>query len=152
MSKKIAWMMVSCLIIVAMVLGSCATEEEEASVAEEEETDEEVTEEEETAELVPTDPTMVYDTLGNLVEEPQYGGTLNLEINTAVFLDLSPGRGVLSGHQAKNKVYDFLLQADWTKGPMGTNEAYFDNRTRPEGFTGSVAESWVLRFLIIVIF
>ncbi len=156
MSKKIAWLLLSCVIIVAMVLGSCAAaveEEEEAPVTQEplpeatgpaEVVLPPTAEEEPTAEVVPTGPDMVYDSMGRLVEAPQYGGTVYLSIGAYMVAQINPAKSAM-GAPIKELIYEWVQQADWTKGPAGTGEHKFDGYLfGPEFFTGAIAESWEL--------
>jgi len=136
-----------------MVLGSCGGAEEEVvtPTTEEEEAapttgivvipgaDEE--EEEEAAEVVPTGPVMVYDSQGNLVEAPQYGGTLYLEWEANADA-ISPARQH-APCRAKELVYEWVHQADWTRGPAGTGEHPYTGTFIGGSFLiGCIAESW----------
>jgi len=155
MTKKIVWLMLSCLIVVAMVLGSCggAAEEEGPAVEEEEvaptegvvvipEAEEE--EEEEAAEVVPTGPDMVYDSQGKLVEAPQYGGTIYLSLSGGHIDNITPAKNAM-GSPVKELIYEWLQQANWAKGPAGTGEHGYDGYIfGTEFMTGAIAESWEL--------
>ena len=154
MTKKIAWLMLSCLIVVAMVLGSCGgpAEEEEAAPTVPEEapapTVGEVVipqaeeEEEEAAEVVPTGPEMVYDALGNLVEKPQYGGTVYLALDGGYIDHITPAKQSM-GAPVKEMVYEYWQQVDWMKGPAGTKEHEFRGyNIGKDLFTGAICESW----------
>ena len=71
------WLVLSCLIVAALVLTSCApaAEEKEEVVTPEEKEEEVVTPKEEKEEVVAPEKEMVRDALGRMVEKPQYGGT-----------------------------------------------------------------------------
>jgi len=86
---------------------------------------------------------MVTDSLGNLVEKPQYGGTIYVswEANTDT---ITPARNS-SPCQAKEPVYEWMQQADWARGPAGTGEIdYAGYNIGTEFLTGAIAESWEL--------
>jgi len=157
MTKKIVWLVLSCLLALAMVFGSCtaAEEEEEPVVTEEEEEEEEeeeptapevtpptIEEEEEEEEVVPAGPEMVYDSQGKLVEAPQYGGTVYLSLSGGYIDHITPAKNAM-GSPIKELVYEWMQQADWTKGPAGTGEHQYDGYIfGAEFMTGAVAESW----------
>jgi len=153
MTRKILWLVLSCLIVVAMVFGSCtATEKEEEPVVEEEEEAPgplitplaQIEEEEEDEEVVPAGPVMVYDSQGKLVEAPQYGGTIYLSMSGDYIDQISPAKQGFGG-RVKELVYEWMQQADWTKGPAGTGEHQYDGYIfGAEFFTGAIAESWEL--------
>jgi len=87
MIKKVMWLVLSSLIVVALVLASCgpAAEEGEKEAVKGEVTKEEATTkvEEEKEEVVAEEKEMVVDpSSGELVEKPRYGGTLTLTIST----------------------------------------------------------------------
>jgi len=130
MKKKIVWLVVSCLMVAALVLASCApavVEEEVVPVAEEEEVVEE--------EVVPA------------VTGPQYGGTLTvlqwhcaLEPQTFDPADRNWIVDVYTSPYMEN-----LATADFEKyGPRGTNEfAFVDLEYVPTEFLRpNLAESW----------
>ncbi len=124
MKKKILWLALSCLMVAALVLGSCApavTEEEEVAPPVEEE--EEVT----ITEVVVEE------------EEPQYGGTYTFAITGwGTFEPAVP-----YPHHQWLPAYDSLLAADITRGPGGTGEIKIASTWVPdEYFIGFLAESW----------
>jgi len=155
MTKRIAWLMLSCLLAVAMVLGSCGgAEEEVVTPAIEEEAapttgvvvipGAEEEEEEEAVEVVPAGPEMVYDSQGKLVEAPQYGGTIYLSLGGGYIDHITPAKNAM-GAPIKELVYEWMQQADWTKGPAGTGEHQYDGYIfGTEFMTGAIAESWEL--------
>ena len=148
MKKRIAWLILSCLIVVALVLTSCGPAEEE----EEEETQtvvgtvEEVEEEEEEEEEEVTAPT-----------GPQYGGIATLASATDItYFDEVVG-GNYGGHvyaPSTKFTHNELLQGDWTRGPAGTGEFDWtvggDNRMDQKA--GCLADSWTIPELGTVIF
>ena len=139
--RRIVWVLLSCLVVLALVLASCgpaADEEEVVTPPGEEEVappekEQAVTEEKE----------MVTDALGRLVEKPRYGGTFVITYAAGPLvwderLGPAQSRGWLSpGNET-------LLVGDWTRGPSGTGEASFlyDDMPRQEHFVGQLAESW----------
>jgi len=138
MYKKIVWLMLSCLMVVALVLTSCrpaAVEEKEEAVLPEEEEEVVPEEEEEEEVVVPAK------------EEPQYGGTLTvlqwhcaLEPGTFDPVDRSWLVEPYTSPYMEN-----LAMGDFEKyGPRGTNEFTFtDMEFIPtEYLRGCLAESW----------
>lgn len=127
--KKVAWLILSCLMVLSLVLASCApavTEEEEAPPVVEEE--EEVVEEEV---VVPA------------VGEPQYGGVLNFCLGASPQgwdQAFAPQYTIQPG----NLVNEQLFIGDWARGPAGTAETgWLLNLCPPLDFlVGSLAESW----------
>jgi peptide/nickel transport system substrate-binding protein len=116
MGKKIVWLAVSCLIVVALVLASCAQEveeEEEGKVVVGEV--EEVEEEEEEEEVVEEGPVMVRDVKGRLVEKPQYGGTVTVSASSNPSA-WDPWRSLSGGAAdfALGSIYDVLQGGDWS--------------------------------------
>lgn len=131
MKKKIVWLVVSCLMVAALVLASCApavVEEEVVPVEEEEEVVEEVV---------------------SAVTEPQHGGTLTvlwfhagLEPQTWDPADCNWIVDPFTSPYMEN-----LGMGDFEKyGPRGTNEFAFTDLEYmpPEFLRGCLAESWEL--------
>ena len=129
MKKKIAWLMVSCLMALSLVLASCApavTEEEEVVTEEKEEVVTEEKEEVVTEEVVvEKKPEMVRDALGKLVEKPRYGGTFiaHLSADTTGFDELFYRQTANYSHKL---THEELFGGDWAKGPAGTGETAWD--------------------------
>lgn len=132
MTRRIVWLVLSCLLVVALALASCGpaeVEEEEGKTVvgkvEEEE------EEEEEAAVEPVS------------EEPQYGGTLTvvrtLEPMSWNSRDINWQHNDVAGAYAET-----LLVGDLQKGPRGTNEWAFNAQAfvPPHIMTGHIAESW----------
>ena len=120
MKRKIPWLVLSCLMVVALVLSSCQA----ATVEEEKETETvagkvieketaEVEEEEEAAVVVAEGAEMVRDpTTGKMVEKPRYGGTITYRD------DNDPGDGLFDPWESgKNmtagSIYGILHGGDW---------------------------------------
>ena len=141
MKKKVVWVVVSCLIVVTLLLTSCAqvAEEEEEVVTPEEE--EEIVPVEE--EVVAEEKEMVRDSLGRLVEEPQYGGWLMLARSGSVTQwDEEFG---MPGHLVPQCLTnEDLGQVDWAKGPTGSGEYSLTSARypRPPLMAPCLAESW----------
>lgn len=143
--KKIAWLTLSCLMAVALVLASCGpatvekeegkavvgkVTEREAAVVEEKE---EVAAEEEEA-----GKEMAQDWQGRMVEKPQYGGTYTLLVpsgpTTTGWDPYGGGTGIHSVH------YEELGMADWLvdRNILPLTEYYIPLQYA----TGQIAESW----------
>lgn len=155
MRKKTAWLMLGCLIVVAMVLASCGPaeveEEEEGKTVVGEVIEGE--EEEEGEEEVEAGPEMVRDAFGKLKEKPLYGGTITFAFanptGTQILDPLYSTRGGLNAIQT----YGRLGTADWSKGPQGTNEFPFNSSYIPDEYLmGDVVESWEIIDLMTIIF
>jgi len=153
MFKRIAWILLSFLIVTALVLSSCGpadeeeaktptpTDEEEAPVVTPETPTTPTTPEEEEG-VTPSGPNMVYDSQGNLVEAPQYGGTLTISLGGGNITQITPAKGP-QGAIIKELIYEYYLQAGWEKGPAGTNEFQYDGYFMgPEQATGALCESF----------
>ena len=83
---------------------------------------------------------MVKDSLGRMVEKPQYGGVLNLVVDQP---DGSFDPNTYYGAFFAMPVYEHLSAADWSRGPSGTGEFPMNSTYEPlEGRVGFVAESW----------
>ena len=97
MRKKAVWLILSCLMAVALVLTSCGPaeveEEEEVTPVEEEE----VTPEEEEEVEVVEEEEMVVDAFGRLVEKPKYGGTVTFYMSSGAMENIDPVRSAMSG-------------------------------------------------------
>jgi peptide/nickel transport system substrate-binding protein len=148
MRKKILWVVITCLIVSAMVLASCGEEVEEGekTTIVGKVVEKEAPKVEEEKEVVTTKPT-----------GPQYGGTIMLARQTDItYFDEVVG-GNYGGHvyaPSTKLTHNELLQADWTKGPAGTNETDLicggDNRMDQK--TGCLADSWTVPELGTIIF
>ncbi len=131
MNKKIVWLIVSCLMVAALVLASCAPE-----VVEEKE-----------ATVVTTEPEKKAEEVEGVVEKvgPQYGGVLNL-VNAMPLMTFSPL--VWDGGYSTTThgfVYECLLISDWWKDPERKDCTYnfvSTYQVRPDLWTGCLAESW----------
>ncbi len=131
MKRKIIWLIVSCLMVLALVLASCAPAvvEEEEEVVEEEVVEEEV--EEVVEEEVAPGP-----------EQPRYGGSVTFLISVTATEVFDPAINTRSAETAVMQ-YERLGIADWSRGPSGTGENPFEASVHALEFhIGAIAESW----------
>ena len=136
MTKKIVWVVVSCLMVLSLVMASCGPAEEEAEVEvgeEEVEVGEGVVtgeeEEEEVEEVVSPD-------------RPRYGGKL-VFLATQDISNFNPGSGACQWPSQDGIVLEQITNIDWTKGPAGTGEtSYVEGITDYRWMGGCIAESW----------
>ena len=141
MAKKILWLILSCLIVLALVLASCGPAEEEEEVVTEEEEEEVITEEEEEEEEE--------EVVTPAAEEPIYGGTMTV---LHVHCGLEPATWDPADcnwivEPFTSPVMEKLVIGDIEKyGPRGTNQFPFtDMEYIPSDyFRGQLAESWTL--------
>jgi peptide/nickel transport system substrate-binding protein len=136
MNSRIVWVILGCLLIAALVLGSCApaaVEEEGKTIVGKVVEKEVVVKEEAKKEVAPT------------VEGPKYGGvfTGGWASYPGIFDD---AWGFGTNCYFLHLTHDELLVGDWAKGPTGSGEASFLIRGTffPKLETGSIAESWEL--------
>jgi len=118
MKRRIVWLVVSCLVAVALVVTSCGPAEEEDVVVEEEEEEEEVVAEGPVMlewHLTKLDGTPVV----ALVEKPQYGGILSHAWESEPTVGQDP---CITSAWLADHVYDRPIMFDWARGPAGTNE------------------------------
>lgn len=131
MKRKVLWLAMSYLIIMALVLASCgpaAVEEEEEEVVPEEE--EVIAPEEEEEEVLP-----------EVEKGPRYGGQLTFALGSGLQVWGMAQQG--SPQDALSFVYERLGTGDWSRGPAGTNEySYLYRYTPGEYRIGLLAESW----------
>jgi len=156
MKKKIVWLILSCMIVVALILASCgpaAVEEEEGKTITGKVTEEKAPVEKEEAKVVEEGPEMVRDAFGKLKEKPRYGGKVTIvwtsPAPTQILDPVIATRSVSTGIHT----YSRLGIADWAKGPQGTNEFPFTSSFIPDEFSaGDVCESWEIMDLQTIIF
>ncbi len=98
MKKKIVWLMVSCLMVLSLVLASCAPAAEPAPTTP-------------VSPVTPVTPTPVSPapTAPTSGEKPQYGGTINYYVRIAPNLD----NYRVGGRDSLNLVYEKVLMGDW---------------------------------------
>jgi peptide/nickel transport system substrate-binding protein len=143
MKSKFIWLVLSCLLVAALVLSSCqpAPAGETGGKTIKGEVVEKAAPKVEEKEVVEEKgPEMVRDSLGRLVEKPQYGGVINFVTSQTGGFDPA---NVFNFWPSWTLIYDALVCEDWTKGPSGTGETpLISNWTPAEFFTGWLAESW----------
>ena len=159
MRGKFAWMALSCLMVVALVLSSCqpaTTEEKEGTTVTGKVTEKEaaaVVEEEEEKEVVEEEegPVMVTDSLGRTVQKPEYGGTLTIVTSAWCIQSLDPVN--IGAEDMGALQYNRLISPDWLTSPQGTGESLFQTRDpEPQLFIGELAESFEVISMNTVIF
>ncbi len=130
MKRKIAWLVVSCLMTLSLVLASCAP-----AVTEEGEVVTEKEKEMETLTLTRQDGTK----MTKRVEKPQYGGWVNLVTHRETIFKPFKLYSVATLYE----VYESLANENWLMGPTGTGEFPMTAIYILEPFsTGKLAESW----------
>ncbi|MBI4283200.1 MAG: ABC transporter substrate-binding protein [Chloroflexi bacterium] len=155
MKKGVTWLILSGLMMLSLVLVSCApkvTEEkkvvtEEKAVTKKEEAvkQEAVVKKEE----VVTKKEMVADALGRLVPKPQYGGVLTSSYTSDVtYLSEFTRQGPAGTYRITNLVGNELVSWDRLKGPGTSNPAwsgYISINLALDDLVGHLAESWEIR-------
>jgi len=160
MRRKGIWLLLSGLMVVALVLSSCrpaAVEEGEGKTVVGKVIEKETPKVEEKETAAPKTkeegPVMVRDSMGNLKEQPRYGGSITITLTsggaTTILDPAYSTRSVLNGVHT----YGRLGTADWSKGPQGTNEFPFTSSYVPDLFLmGDVTESWDIVDLDTIVF
>jgi peptide/nickel transport system substrate-binding protein len=143
MNKKIVWLALSFLMVVALVLASCgpAAEEEEGKeiIGKVVEKEEKVVEKEKAVEE--EGPEMVRNTLGQLVEKPQYGGTIRYRVLAHQARHYDPI--YWDANNCLSIVMDRFVTAPWEKGPAGTKELALDYSYYPQvWYRGELLENF----------
>jgi len=159
MKGKVIWLIVTCLMVLSLVLASCApaappaeekpsppTEEKPAPSEEEKLVLEKPAAPEEKAEMVKmqlkkTDGTLVE----KWMEKPRYGGVL-VQSLTSRPLIFDDALGVILMAPSLYLTNENLISGDWTRGPTGTGEVTWWTLYYPPTYSqmGRVAESWEL--------
>jgi len=167
MSKRIVWLILSCLMVVALVLSSCtaapevgegqtikgevkekpAPVEEEPTPSEGKPAAQQPASPRKEAEMVKVKLTKLDGTVVEKeLEKPRYGGVFTGVWNEApIYWDEAFGDASKAWGMALTN--EFLCMGDWTRGPVGTGEASWRdaNWMAPAGLlVGSLAESWEL--------
>jgi peptide/nickel transport system substrate-binding protein len=138
MRKKIGWVLVSCLMVLSLVIASCAPKQEAKTVEVGQATvvtaPEEAAPAEAAEEVVAPGP-----------EVPQYGGTFT----KAYGMDITRGFDEIYGFHANpttsiHLTNEELVTGDWSRGLGGTGEVTWDMGGNDiwEYKTGAIAESW----------
>ncbi|MBI4283822.1 MAG: hypothetical protein HY663_05065 [Chloroflexi bacterium] len=147
MKKRIIWLVVSCLMVLSLVLASCAPKAAETPKVTEEKVA--VTEEKKPA-TEEKKPATVKEVATQAT--PQYGGRLNVSQSADPRVGFTYGGQSVTSQAwrwALNLTNEFLASPDRTKGPLGTKQWKDFMVTAPgrvpvrhEFLTGLLAESW----------
>jgi peptide/nickel transport system substrate-binding protein len=146
MSKKMLWIFLTLLTVVATLLTSCnsgsTTEEEQEEITV---VTGIVTQTKAPETILPPDTTRS--------EKPQYGGTITIAQTTdpTSFDDVTV---VHAYTLTLNLTNDVLLQGDWTKGPAGTGQATYTlgSINTMNLKTGALADSWEIPYKGKIVF
>ncbi|MBI4181281.1 MAG: hypothetical protein HY528_05055 [Chloroflexi bacterium] len=137
MKRKIVWLVVSCLMVLALLAASCAKAEVPAAKEAAPATKEAAPA---TKEVTPA----VKETTPAAAETPKYGGQLILVRNGNILNwdETIQPNWTLSRNMGWTNLN--LIIGDWTKGPAGTNEYDWKagNLAHPGNQVGQLAESW----------
>ncbi|MBC8477161.1 MAG: hypothetical protein H8D49_02345 [Dehalococcoidia bacterium] len=122
--SKMLFVIISCLMVVALMLTSCGKAEQEEEVV--------------------AGEVMVKDSLGRTVEKPQYGGviTIALSVDTLGFDEINT---LPWNAYSLSLTNEMLIEGNYAKGPTGSGETGFNLGTfYPVNPTseGRIAESW----------
>ncbi|MBI4181200.1 MAG: hypothetical protein HY528_04640 [Chloroflexi bacterium] len=137
MKRKMVWLVVSCLMVLALLAASCAKAEAPA-------TKEAASATKETAPAAKEATPATKEVTPAAAETPKYGGTLIYVPNSNVINwdETYWAMWSLSNFLLAN---EDLLLGDWSKGAAGTNEADFGGAgqsTPPSASVGLLTESW----------
>ncbi|MBI4283201.1 MAG: ABC transporter substrate-binding protein [Chloroflexi bacterium] len=141
MNKRIAWLVVSSLMVLSLMLASCAPKvtEEKKAVAEEKVVTEEKKAVAEEKKVVAEEKKAVAK-----AEVPRYGGTLTRaerdETNSS--LDVFNPTAKVGTSKLAARMYDGAVVYDRTKGPAGTGEWLGQITWSPIASVGAMAERW----------
>jgi len=160
MKKKIVWLVVSCLMVAALVLASCApaappeeekpappTTEKPSTPTEEKPAVEKPAAPEEKVEMVKVKLTKLDGTVvEKSIEKPKYGGVLNFRLSVPP-LSFDEVFGLIWSARTMPLTFDALMTADWARGPAGTGEASWRYYLFPPPYlcAGGVATGWELQ-------
>ncbi|HEY96444.1 MAG TPA: ABC transporter substrate-binding protein [Dehalococcoidia bacterium] len=147
MIKRIILFMISSLMLLSLLIASCEQSEDTAGTIKQEDTGQKVTigeEEEKEGEVVEEEgKEMVKDSMGRMVEKPEYGSiyTCFEAFSPQDWDEAFQPTWVSSGSRL---VYQTLVEGDYSIGPTGTGEVGW--RINPFPFpdycTGILCESW----------
>ncbi len=157
MTRKTIGLVLGCLLVATLVLASCqsapagtAGQTIRGQVTEQEAPKVEAGTPQAAEGAVEEGPELVRDSLGRMVEKPQYGGTINFAVGQTGGFDPA---NVFNFWPSWVLIYDGLVTEDWTRGPSGTGEApMISNTTSSEYFTGWLAESWEILDLQSIVY
>ena len=159
MNRKFAWLLLTGLLIIGMVLASCQAPATTTSTGT---TVSGTTTPQTTPSTVPATSTatpttgavMVKNSLGKLEEKPQYGGVAKYTWQGPGTLGPWDPTSTVYGRTWHMAMYETLVTADITRGPSGTNEFAFGvvSYTPASFYVGNVAESWEVVDLQTIIY
>lgn len=130
--QRIWWLLITCLMLISLLMASCSSSDS---------TETSSTTSGTTTTTTPG-PEMVTDSLGRLVEKPQYGGTMTIPLETPE-RGLDDNFGSASDCHVLHYVCDSLITGPWEKSPTGSNEcSWFGNRSTVACMGPRIAESW----------
>ena len=139
MKRKIAWLVLSCLMVAALILASCApaAPEEEKPAPPTTEKPTPPKEEEKPAPPKEEKPTP------SVTEGPKYGGVLTHSMADPP-LHFDETFGTPATVPTLHITNEELFEGDWAKGPAGTGETTWLYHMMPPPYviTGALAESW----------
>jgi len=145
-TKKFLWLLVSCLMVAALLLASCApaeapSEEKPAPPVTEKPTS--PTEKPAPPEEEETGAEMVRNSVGKMVEKPKYGGVF-IEAITVEPLHFDEASLYIHTAGSLKLTNEDLQMGDWAKGPSGTGEVswLYHMATPAKWAAGCLAESW----------
>jgi len=139
MTKKIVWLLISCLMVISLLISSCGEEDEGGTVTTQDEGQTvTVGGGEEDAGAGPGTAT----TADKDSDKPQYGGRLTISTTTSPTV-WNPGAVIGQAAGQAAIVLEQILGRDWERGAAGTGEFNFVGGV-PEwaGVGGNLAESW----------
>ncbi|OGN88966.1 MAG: hypothetical protein A2158_06415 [Chloroflexi bacterium RBG_13_46_14] len=138
--KKIAWVVICCIMTLSLVIASCGTSEESGGKVTEEGKGQTITTKVEEKEIKTELGTEEKIEISK--DAPQYGGTITISVAGDPNPNLLGWFASGPQHIAHNSIWT----GDWTKGiagGYGTGEVLWEENTNvPELNIGSVAESW----------
>ncbi|MBI4180498.1 MAG: ABC transporter substrate-binding protein [Chloroflexi bacterium] len=140
MKRKIVWLVVSCLMVLALLAASCTKAEAPA-------TKETTPATKETTPATKETTPAAKEAAPAVAETPKYGGALIYGRNTGILNWDETYQPTWTLASNLVLVNEELTIGDWAQGPAGTNEFDFAGSgyyTVPSGETGLLAESWEL--------
>jgi peptide/nickel transport system substrate-binding protein len=147
MTKKILWVFLTLLTVMALLLASCKTET--------------VTEEEGETTIITgivsgtEAPPVITPEDTTHSEKPQYGGTITIASTTdPTGFDDAAGQTVHVNTSTLNLTNDTMLQGDWAKGPAGTHETDFllGSVNSLSLKAGAIADTWEIPYRGKIVF
>lgn len=139
MTKKIVWLLISCLMVISLLIASCSETDSTGTVTTQDEGQTvTVGVEEEDIDTGPGTAT----TADKDKDKPQYGGKLTISTTTSPTV-WNPGAVIGQAAGQAAIVLEQILGRDWEKGPAGTGEfSFVGGVPQWEAVGGNLAESW----------